>query len=501
MSTTLTLPFVRFVKQYHTEPAANTSYLATLARAVEGLKTAPWKEAEPGTLVETPISNSVLSFESDAYDAFKSSGDAVPNSGKQAVYVGMVAYRFKLPDDALVATTAKVKSIVLTAYADKFNWKGLLISAYLSNSYNPPTDWDTLAAGDIATAITDGVGILPEANPATKTATNKSGIVTLTYVVNAEPKAYLYIIVQLANWLVCKYEYWVEGSGMIDGSTLLVEFDRSVTPDVAADEDILLITTNGNIIAPAMNQTSVESATLREVVHSELTFSSELKYSGMSSTEPLSAIPLMFARIADSGASQVDTSKYQLLETRKQQLGLSCSICSRVVHAVPAFEHKIVFTYSPIAVEFAFPIGFTPIVANISHRVGENSITVSGCVITLAAYWIASKPITLAQLGALAASTNAAYGERTITVGNLTANRVGSISMPTVLSGGDTMSMKLSGTFSRWGTLIIVPYVSRITATELAVDIPIGLTGLSVRENLTEGIGWLPNISLEKKHA
>lgn len=235
MSSTLNLPYVRFVRQAHTEPAANTVWRATLADAVERLKVADWRAASVGLAVETPLSEPTLSFMSDSYDTFKSSGDAVSGSGRQAAYVGMAAYRFKLPADAFDGTDASVESLLIQAYADKFNWRGLLVTAYLSDSETPSTDWSFLRAGDLATPVTvvDGLsrGILYDDAPATKTATNKTGSVSLAYATAAVPKAYLYVIVQHSDWLACKYEYWIEGAGMLVGATAAVAFDRDVTAD------------------------------------------------------------------------------------------------------------------------------------------------------------------------------------------------------------------------------------------------------------------------------
>jgi len=233
MSVTLTLPYVRFTRQYHTAPAANTMWLATLASAIGGLKAAPWQLAAIDTKAGMPVSDPTKSFSSQGYDAFKASGDAA--NSMQAAYVGMACYRFKVPADALAGTPANVVSVALEAYADKFLWKGLRISAYLSGSDAPSADWDFLRAGDVATPVdAGGAGVLPEPNPATKLASNKGGTCTLAPAAALNPQAYLFVVVQLEAWSDNKYEYWIEGSGMIDAASVSVTFDRSVTPDAPA---------------------------------------------------------------------------------------------------------------------------------------------------------------------------------------------------------------------------------------------------------------------------
>lgn len=230
MSETLNLFYTRFTRQYHTEPAINTAYISTLDKAIAGLKLAPWKQARRDIVPTMPLSDPTLTFEDPAYDTFKASGDAA--ASKQAAYVGMAAYRFTVPADALAGTPANIVSMTIQANADKFNWKGLLISAYISASETPSADWDELRTGDIATAI-DGTfrGVLYDDTPATKTATNKSEAIILTPVSPLAPNTYLWVIVQLAGWEYNKYEYWIEGSGMLTGNECSVTFDRSVNAD------------------------------------------------------------------------------------------------------------------------------------------------------------------------------------------------------------------------------------------------------------------------------
>ena len=249
MSATLNLPFVRFTRQYHTEAAANTMWLATLADAIAGLKAAPWQMADSGIKIGMPISDPTATFESQTYDAFKASGNAA--SSKQAAYVGMVCYRFKLPTDAFAGTPANIASVDIKAYADKFLWKGLRISAYRSDSESPSTDWDFLRAGDVATPVdAGGAGVLPEPNPATKLASNKDGTFTLAPVTALTPQAYLFVIVQLEAWAANKYEYWIEGSGMVAGAAVSVTFDRSVEPD-AVDATFTFPVTKEDLYEPS----------------------------------------------------------------------------------------------------------------------------------------------------------------------------------------------------------------------------------------------------------
>lgn len=231
MPTTLSLPFVRFTRQAYAGPATITAWKSTLAQAVEALKVASWVRAPQDTTVELPQNDPTGQTQGAMFDAFKASGDAADS--KESAYLGMTAYRFKIPSDATSGTPANVTSIALQVAADKFLWKGLLISAYVSSSDTPSTDWTVLATGDVATPVDSlGRGVLYEDAPATKNATNKLETVTLTPASPIAPNSYLWIIIQLAGWTSDKYEYWIEGSGMLLGSLCEVTFSRSVTADV-----------------------------------------------------------------------------------------------------------------------------------------------------------------------------------------------------------------------------------------------------------------------------
>lgn len=490
MSTTLHLPYVRFIRQYNTEVATNTAYLATLARAVEGLKATAWREAVAGTAVEMPLSNPQLSFTADAYDVFKASGDAATGSGKQAAYVGMVAYRYTLPTDAFVATTAKVVSVTFTAYADKFNWRGLLVSAYLSNSANPPADWDLLAAGDVATAIdVDGNGILPDAAPATATATNKSGVFTLTWPASTEPKTYLYIILQQADWLACKWEYWIEGAGMIDGATLAVTFSRDVMEDTEAPDSIH-IASGGTITAPLPDGASTCLVAARELPIGTSTSTAQ-----PTATEALAAIPALFARLASLGAAQLPLDIPPVVQT-----GLSCLIVRRIAEGATPFVQQLDYLASALVLLACFPNGYTPRKLTLTHRSGLSPVVTSGATVTVAAYWVAGIELSVAAAGQLSASAAAQFADSKITIGATNAVRVGTAQLPPSLAGGDSVTLPLSGLTGRWGTLLLVATIERVTATGLDVDVPIGMLGI-VRDNSTtlSGSGWMPDVIVSKQ--
>jgi hypothetical protein len=498
MSLTLQLPFARFIRQSNTAVAANTVWRATLAQAVEELATANWRRAADGVVVEMPISDPTRSFVSDAYDTFKSSGDAAANSGKQAAYVGMAAYRFTLPADALAGTPANVVSVALTAYADKFNWKGLLIAAYLSNSSTPPTDWAVLQAGDVATAIDEtGRGILYEDVPATALSTNKTGDVTLTYAVAAAPLQYLYVIVQHAGWLECKYEYWIEGAGMLDGRSVAVTFDRDVTADAAASNTIPLVT-GGIIYAPAAAPAMPSADTFREVVTRRETFGYFATYEAARLSSAMQAATMMFARLAQAGANAVNVFTLPFESWSPSQCGMFCALTRRVVGDAAPFSQTLDYAAAALAVLVSIPENFKPRFLKLVNSASSPRLPLSGATVNLAVYWIASVELRIEQAGQFAAAAQACFGDKTVSISGVTGQRVGIVDLPDAPVNGDALSVDLSGVTGRFGTLVLVPYIARVTAAALEIGSPVGLPGLTVGDESITGSGWVPDLTLEQ---
>lgn len=236
MSTTLIgLPYRRFVRQVNTPtPQALVSTERTLRDSVEMLKTAEWRPVRDGLSVTMPSSDPTVTSSSDCFDAYKFSGAVVAQSGKQSSFVGMSAYRFTIPTGATALVNgnpANVTAASLLAFANKFLSAGLLVSAYLSDSETPETDWATLRAGTWNTGA-----ILPDPDAGTGNAENKSATINVV-TTSAAAKTYLWVIIQLYDWTEIKWEYWIEGAGMLDGTSLSITFDRnSIVKDPPSTE-------------------------------------------------------------------------------------------------------------------------------------------------------------------------------------------------------------------------------------------------------------------------
>jgi len=234
MSYSMNLPYTRFVRQVSGETKSITGWKTAMNTTFEALKVATWLSAEvSNSSVELPL-NTPLSFTpSHSYDCYKMSS-TVASSGKQICHMGMVAYRFKIPTDA-IDNDKRITSMTFNLGADKFNVKGLKAVAYLSDTATPPTDWTICRTGNVATAdITTGTvthGVLPSLEATLALSQNKSEDFTLA-LTHTSDYAYLYIIV--TNWDYADFratrEYYIEGSGLLDGATAQFIFDATSVP-------------------------------------------------------------------------------------------------------------------------------------------------------------------------------------------------------------------------------------------------------------------------------
>ena len=228
MANELNLPYKRFVRRAQINNKAIVGWKTTMNEAFEALKIATWKEA---------ITPSELTFvDSDTYDCFKMSSTST-NTGIQNCYMGMVAYRYTIPTNA-ITNSIYPTAISLSLGADKFNTSGLRVAAYMSNSATPPTDWTTCREGTeyIPDETIDSVtlGILASRAELVSNATNSFGDYTITFnpALSAN-NAYLYIIISLYDYesYRANREYYIEGAGILDGTNVQVSFADAVTAD------------------------------------------------------------------------------------------------------------------------------------------------------------------------------------------------------------------------------------------------------------------------------
>lgn len=235
MSTTLkSIPYVRFIRQVRTDQAALVATQSTLDKAIEDLKVAPWRQTAADITTTMPASNPAQTSSSDTYDAYKFSGDCAANSGVQAAFVGMVAYRWKIPAAALGNTPATKITATAQLYANKFLSAGLRVTSFVSAEADPANlgTWEFLRGDAGGTTLVSA--LFKNDYAGTKLSSNSTGTVTL--LTDVEAAQYLWVIVQLEDWSEIKFEYWIEGAGFLNATTMSATFDADgITLDAAEE--------------------------------------------------------------------------------------------------------------------------------------------------------------------------------------------------------------------------------------------------------------------------
>ncbi len=245
MKTTVTLPYTRFVRRANSGVITNTQWLGAMDSTFEALKTAPWIETAEQNARHTVNDPTSLDFSGAEYDAFRQSGAAIAETGEQICFMGMAVYRIAVPS---TAQATHITGISFRASSDKFCVGGLKIAAILSDSATPPTDWEILRHGGTASApdVTgkfatlgavdeennETAGILADTATSTATAQNHAGTFTLDLSDNAAFYTHIYLAVSMFQAAGTRREYWIEGSGAIDGTSIAVTFAEAITiPD------------------------------------------------------------------------------------------------------------------------------------------------------------------------------------------------------------------------------------------------------------------------------
>ena len=236
-TTTLKLPFKRFVAQVSSAPArSKSSYLALMAENLEALKKCPWREA---AVVPVPLTGHDFTAStqfSDAYDAFKLTGNYETANMTEIAYAGMAAYRFKIPASAMTGSVP-VASVSLPVSRDRFLKDGLHVAAAISASAEPSADWETIrGSGALAASsvLAQSAATLMDGSADAETVT-----LDLSGVSSGNPSAYLWVYVTLEDytdrWTMYnakgKQLYAVEGSAMLAGDGADVTFDGTVMAD------------------------------------------------------------------------------------------------------------------------------------------------------------------------------------------------------------------------------------------------------------------------------
>jgi len=247
--TKLKLESKRFIRTVESGLKPNTQYLGMMLRTSDDIKTADWIESAK-TESELPINSPSLEITApDKYDAYHQSSEADAGTGKQNVVAGMSVYRIALPAES---SATFVDNVNFYLASDKFCVGGLKVAAILSDSITPPTDWDLLRSGGTDAGIVAGFatvgdlestvevrGVLAETSDTITGSVNHAGAFNLDLSSVTTSYSYLYLAVSLFDYQTYRREYWVEGSGLLDGYSIEVEFNDSVVL-ASTDDDMPL---------------------------------------------------------------------------------------------------------------------------------------------------------------------------------------------------------------------------------------------------------------------
>ncbi|MCK9468135.1 MAG: hypothetical protein M0Q49_01850 [Porticoccaceae bacterium] len=258
-ATTYHLPYTRFIRQVRTEPMALLAIDLAAQTAYDLLRQAPWDMCD-NQYSDFPPRDALQDGSSPAWDAYKHVGNY--KKGLQRAYAGMVAYRFTLPP-AAIDNQVEVESLEVPLHVDRWLVDGVRIAAYLSDSINPVSDWDTLRNGDIMAA-----DLLPmeytDDDPPERIVIEKEDGIVLTLPPNSTAKRYLYVIASLEDYTTTSgttgaRPFWIEGAAAIAGTLATVTLSAAVEPDpylrlpLAVDGDGLRLRMQGdasNILHP-----------------------------------------------------------------------------------------------------------------------------------------------------------------------------------------------------------------------------------------------------------
>ena len=225
MPTTLRhLPLRRYVRTVSSGLATNTQWLGLMSANAAALDEAPWHET-PDTAALLPVNDPTQTFAGTTqYDAWKQSGNAQTGTGRQCAYAGAAAYRVALPE-GVTATAVAVR-----LHADKFCVGGLSLVGVVSDSPEPLPGWGHAFEGD---ARSDGLLAVAVTSKVSESS-NASGEFVLTFETPPQGTPYLYLILHLTDYESQRREYWIEGSGCIDGASIAVTVEEDVSDGSAS---------------------------------------------------------------------------------------------------------------------------------------------------------------------------------------------------------------------------------------------------------------------------
>jgi len=254
-ATTLKLPYTRFVAQVSSAPARSKStYLALMEENLAALQEFPWHAAAEVPVSLTDHDFTASTYLSDAYDAYKMTGNYDASAMTEIAYAGMVAYRFKIPDSARVSgSEVPITSVSLPISRDRFLKGGVRVAVLASNVTAPHTSWNAVRgdSGGAVVATVRAALAQSAANLLASTAAAGTLEIDLSALPeNKQKSTYLWVYISLEDYT----DHWdmysaneqrlyaIEGSAMLVAGSAEFTFADTVTADAASSPTRLITT-------------------------------------------------------------------------------------------------------------------------------------------------------------------------------------------------------------------------------------------------------------------
>lgn len=433
-------------------------------------------------------------------EAFKACYDhkTVDGTSYHQVSIGAAVYRM---DFEPAAYGLVLRGIRVALRSDAYCSRGIRVALETTNETDDPSaDWLT---------IREGTGGFFKASCAMRKLNDADGLYYgvaenvvfdgIDVTVGASTRLYLYLTMEDYRGVI---NGWIYGSGMVtpvfdlysdELAGGLGDYDTIAVSSL--EKDAYPLVTDGAVLSPTADPTMRTDS--REIARQDVVFGQSPSKNDPTPVAAASAIAYLTAMIAEHGMTAADLVATPLREWQAGQFGLTCSVCRQIVGSSAPFTQRLIQAVSPVAIVCALPPGYVPTFLRLTHRAGLPAIGIAGADIRLAVYWIPSLTLTLKDLSGLYSVPGFSTGDASVEYGEIKAARVGKATLPSSIAAGDQIAIEIAATSSRWGTLLIVPWVARVTALSLVAGEPVGLVGVDVGENEISGTGWVPDIQME----
>lgn len=293
---------------------------------------------------------------------------------------------------------------------------------------------------------------------------------------------------------------WVYGSGVVSPSFDfysaalpggMSEGDVIAEPQLAVDPISEFAICNGSVVEepkPLLEETT------REIAAAFRDFSS-LPYSGGFYASAL--MSALFSQIARTGLMPVPKVETDFSGVSETQFGLGCSLRQTVPSSATPFSRRLAYNVSPLVITLCLPDAFSPTRITLKN-LGVSAVEAIGTDITLSVYWCASKAVPLSTLAPFMALPAFVFGASKLTVAPTEFVRIAEYQMPDTINPGESVSFDITTLSDRWGTLLVVPRISRLGVSEFTDNVSYGLVGVEIDDmKKAGGSGWKPEITLE----